>query len=205
MKILLIVDLQNDFVEGGALPILGGRALIPRINRLQMYFDLIVASRDWHPPNHCSFAENHPGKKPGDFIEFRGYSQILWPVHCVQDTWGAEFVPGLDRHRWAKIFSKGVNPNIDSYSVFFDNINRRSTGITEYFKTQGVTEVYIAGLATNYCVKFSALDAIKLGIPTKIIRDAIQGIDLHPQDSEYALATLQQAGAQIIQSIDLWN
>ncbi len=200
MKTLLIVDLQNDFMEGGALPVPGGRALIPLINRLQPDFDLIVASRDWHPPNHCSFAENHAGKKSGESIEFAGHLQKLWPAHCVQDTLGAEFATGLESDRWAKVFSKGTDPNIDSYSAFFDNAKRRSTGLAEYFKAQSAIEFHVVGVATDYCVKFSVLDALKLGFQPIVILDGTQGINSEAHDVEKACIEMKQAGARLINS-----
>lgn len=203
MKALLIVDMQNDFMEGGALPIVGARALIPCVNRLQANFDLIVASRDWHPANHCSFASNHPGKRPGESIKFAGCEQILWPAHCVQDTVGAEFVAELEKERWAKVFSKGTDPHIDSYSAFFDNAKRRSTGLTEYLKAQRVTEVYFVGVATEYCVKFSVLDALELGFQAAVIRDAVGGIHAHAGDVDKAFVTMREAGCRTILSANL--
>jgi nicotinamidase/pyrazinamidase len=203
MQTLLIVDLQNDFMEGGALPIQGGRALIPLINRLQPYFDLIVTCRDWHPPNHCSFAENHAGKQPGKFIEVAGCLQKLWPAHCVQDTPGAEFAAGLDSDRWEKVFSKGTDPKIDSYSAFFDNAKRRNTGLTEYFRARGVAEFHVVGVATDYCVKFSVLDALELGFQPIVILDGTQGINSEVHDVEKACLEMQQAGASMILSKEI--
>src|SRR3954468_12732007 len=153
MNALIIVDVQNDFVPGGALPVPEGDKVLPVINNLQPKFDLVVATQDWHPASHGSFAANHPGKKPGDVIQLKGLPQILWPVHCVQNTTGAAFVPTLDAKRIAKVFPKGTDPQVDSYSGFFDNGRQKATGLAEYLKQRGVTELYIVGLATDYCVK----------------------------------------------------
>ena len=156
MKALIMVDLQNDFVPGGALSVPNGDQVIPIANQLQRDYSLVVATQDWHPPDHGSFAVNHKGRKPGDRVILDGIEQILWPMHCVQDTPGAEFVPALDRTRIAQVFKKGIDPRIDSYSAFFDNAHRRATGLGDYLKEQSVTDVYLLGLALDYCVKFSA-------------------------------------------------
>ena len=164
MKALIIVDVQNDFCPGGALPVPEGDRVVEVINRIQPGFDLVVATQDWHPADHGSFAANHPGRRPGEQIELAGLPQILWPVHCVQGTPGAELHPGLDRSRIARVFRKGTDPSVDSYSGFFDNGRRASTGLGEYLKDQGVTDVYVCGLATDYCVKATALDAVASGV-----------------------------------------
>jgi nicotinamidase/pyrazinamidase len=129
MKALLIVDIQNDFLPGGALAVPGGDEVIPVANRLHAQFELVVATQDWHPANHGSFAANHPCRRPGEIIDLNGLSQILWPVHCVQNTPGAAFAPGLDTSRFAALFQKGTDPGIDSYSAFFDNGHRKATGL----------------------------------------------------------------------------
>src|SRR5258708_5026703 len=157
MKALILVDLQNDFLPSGALPVPRGDAVIPLANQLQGAFKLVVATQDWHPANHRSFAANHPGKQPGDVIELRKIKQILWPVHCVQHTNGAEFHSSLRLNHVNKVFKKGTDTEIDSYSGFFDNGHLRATGLGDYLKEKKVTEVYILGLATDYCVKFTAL------------------------------------------------
>jgi len=202
-RALILVDLQNDFVPGGALPVREGDAVIPIANRVQHAFDLIVASRDWHPRDHGSFAANHPGKKVGDVIDLNGLSQILWPVHCVQNTHGAEFVPGLDTSRIDRVFLKGTDRDIDSYSAFFDNGHRRSTGMDEYLKERGVRDVYVCGLATDYCVNFTALDAAKLGFNVHLIEDASRGVNLKPDDSANGVEGIRRAGGQIIRSDSL--
>ena len=163
MKALILVDLQNDFLPGGALAVPEGDRVIPVANKLQAHFDLVVATRDWHPPDHSSFAANHHGQKPGDWIDLDGVSQILWPPHCVQNSHGADLAAGLDTSKVRKVFFKGTDPRIDSYSTFFDNRHLKSTGLGDYLRERGVDEVYLMGLATDYCVKYSALDARGLG------------------------------------------
>lgn len=203
MEALIVVDLQNDFIPGGALEVPGGDEVIPLVNRLQTRFRLIVATRDWHPSDHGSFAANHPGKRPGDSIELAGLKQTLWPVHCVQHTPGADFAPGLNRDCWAKIVLKGTDANIDSYSGFYDNGHRRATGLGDYLKHNGVSRVFVAGLATDYCVKFTALDAQALGFATHVVRDCCRGVDLNPGDVERALDEMKAAGVGILDSAGL--
>jgi nicotinamidase/pyrazinamidase len=199
MRALIIVDVQNDFLPGGALAVPGGDEIVPILNGLQPRFDLIVATQDWHPPKHGSFAANHPGRTPGETIDLAGLPQILWPVHCVQGTPGAEFAPTLDRSRWARVFTKGTDPEIDSYSGFFDNGHRRATGLGEYLGAEGVEEVYVAGLATDYCVKFTALDARGLGFETFLIADASRGVDLQAGDCARAVEEMRAAGVKIVE------
>ncbi|HPA19954.1 MAG TPA: bifunctional nicotinamidase/pyrazinamidase [Verrucomicrobiae bacterium] len=203
MRALILVDLQNDFVEGGALPVPGGREVIGPTNRLQPQFDLVVATQDWHPPGHESFVTQHPGHAVGDVIDLNGLPQVLWPVHCVQDTPGADFVRGLDRARWDAVFQKGTDPSVDSYSGFFDNGRRRATGLGEYFAGRGVTDVYILGLATDYCVKFTALDARGLGFRTHVIADACRGVDLEPGDVDAALVAMRGVGVMLVTEADV--
>ncbi|HLP78182.1 MAG TPA: bifunctional nicotinamidase/pyrazinamidase, partial [Candidatus Paceibacterota bacterium] len=155
MKALILVDIQNDFLSGGALAVPDGDAVIPVANRLQAAFPLVVATQDWHPANHGSFAANHPGRKVFEQIDLNGLPQTLWPVHCVQNTRGAELAAALNRDRIAKVFPKGTDATIDSYSGLFDNGHRKSTGLGEWLKARGATEVFVCGLATDYCVKFT--------------------------------------------------
>lgn len=205
MKTLLLVDIQNDFLPGGALPISDGNHIIPYIKELvDAPFDLIVATKDWHPNNHGSFADNHH-KKPGQHIRLGGIDQILWPTHCVQGTWGSEFAPGWDTSRIDKIIYKGTDPNIDSYSTFFDNQHLKSTHLEDYLKEKGAKQIYVAGLATDYCVKYSILDALHLGFEPYVIIEACRGVNLNPQDSEIALQKMSQAGAKLISFSDLIN
>lgn len=201
MKAFLIVDLQNDFLPGGALGVENGDQIVPIINKLQEVFSLVIASKDWHPPNHTSFASTHK-RKPGEVITIDGIEQILWPDHCVQGTWGAEFTPLLQTEKITKVFYKGVDPRIDSYSAFYDNKNLRSTGLAEYLRDMAVDEIYIAGLTTDYCVKYSVLDASKLGFKINVILDGCRGIDLKPGNVDAAIHKIQAAGAEVINSSD---
>ncbi len=200
MHALILIDLQNDFCPGGALAVPHGDAVVPIANRLQERFELVVATQDWHPAGHASFAANHAGRNPGDVVELDGLQQVLWPIHCVQDTPGAQLHSDLDTTNLARVFRKGTDPRIDSYSGFFDNGHRKATGLGEYLKQQGVTDVFLCGLATDYCVKYSALDAVTLGFNTWLIPDACRGIDLEPGDVEQAIAHMEREGVQIIQA-----
>ena len=199
MTALILIDLQNDFVPGGALAVQEGNTVIPIINRLQSHFDLVFATQDWHPPDHRSFAANHPGKKPGDVIDLNGLSQVLWPVHCVQQTPGADFVPALNRSHIREIIRKGTDPQIDSYSGFFDNGHRKATGLAERLHTAGATHLFLAGLATDYCVKFTVLDALSLGFRTSVVVDACRGVNLRSEDSSEAFSEMERAGAELVE------
>jgi nicotinamidase/pyrazinamidase len=203
MKALIIVDLQNDFLPGGALPVPHGDEVIPLANELQGRFGLVLATQDWHPPNHGSFAANHPGKKPGDRVMLDGIEQILWPVHCVKNTHGAEFAPSFDTSRVAHVFHKGIDPRIDSYSTFFDNAHRRETGLADYLKKRAITDIYLMGLALDYCVKYSTLDARQLGFNAHVILDGCRGIGLEPGDIDRALDEMKQVGAVLLRNGDL--
>jgi len=200
MKALILVDIQNDFVPGGALAVPGGDAVVPVCNKLTLAFDLVAATQDWHPANHGSFAANHPGRKAADVIDLNGLPQILWPVHCVQDTLGAAFLPTLDTGRVDRVFQKGTDPGIDSYSGFFDNGHRKATGLGDYLKSKGVTDVFVAGLATDYCVKFTALDSLRLGFKTHLVEDACRGVSLKPGDVDRAIDEMKRAGVEIVRS-----
>jgi nicotinamidase/pyrazinamidase len=202
-SVLIIVDLQNDFLPGGALAVPHGDEIIPVANELQREFDLVLATKDWHPPDHGSFAANHPGKKPGDRIILDGVEQILWPVHCVQNTHGAEFARAFDTSRIAHVFHKGTDPQIDSYSTFFDNAHRRHTGLAHYLEKRGVKDIYLMGLALDYCVKYSALDARQLGLNAHVIVDGCRGIELEPGDIDRALDEMKRGGAILLKSSDL--
>lgn len=199
-RALIIVDLQNDFMPGGALEVPQGDQVVSIANTLQSRFDLVVATKDWHPSDHGSFAINHPGHKVGDSVNLAGLRQILWPPHCVQDFSGSEFVSTFNTERVAKVFYKGTDSSIDSYSTFFDNAHRKSTGLEQYLKQQKVDELYFLGLATDYCVKYSVLDACQLGFKVFVIADGCRGVNLMPDDSEKAFIAMQAAGAHIIQS-----
>jgi nicotinamidase/pyrazinamidase len=203
MNALILVDLQNDFLPGGALAVPHGDEVIPLVNELQQRFELVLATKDWHPPNHGSFAANHPGKKPGDRIILDGIEQILWPVHCVQHTHGAEFATAFDTSRIAHVFHKGTERNIDSYSTFFDNAHLRHTGLAHYLEKRGIKDIYLMGLALDYCVKYSALDAHQLGLNTHVIIDGCRGIELEPGDIDRALEEMKRTGAILLKSSDL--
>ena len=205
MKALVIVDIQNDFLPGGALAVPDGDAVIPIVNRVQTLFPTVVATQDWHPRNHGSFAANHPGRKPFEQILLNGLPQTLWPMHCVQGTAGAELAEALNKERIAKVFQKGTDPGIDSYSGIFDNGHRKSTGLGEWLKEKGIDEVFICGLATDYCVRFSALDARQMGFKTCVVADACRGVNLRPDDVENAMSEMRAAGVSIRQSSDLLN
>jgi len=202
-KVLVLVDLQNDFLPGGALAVPDGDQVIRIANRLVPHFDLVLATQDWHPANHGSFAANHPGKKVGDVVNLNGVPQVLWPVHCVQDTRGAEFAPGLNTAGIHRVFRKGTDPGIDSYSTFFDNAHRKSTGLGEYLSQAGLRELHIMGLATDYCVKFSVLDARGMGFAVRVIIDACRGIDLKSGDIDAAIADMTAAGATVESSAEI--
>ena len=196
-RALILVDIQNDFLPTGALPVPDGDAVISFANELASEFELVVASQDWHPANHGSFASNQVGHEPGDIIQLHGVDQVLWPDHCVQGTEGADFAPGLEMDRVAAIFQKGTNPRVDSYSAFFDNEHRSATGMGSYLLEQGVKTVVVCGLATDYCVKFTALDAVALGFETILVPDACRGVGLNPGDVAQAIADMRAAGVQI--------
>lgn len=202
-RALILVDLQNDFLPGGALAVPEGDQVIPVANRVQALFDVVVASQDWHPADHGSFAASHPGREPGDQIELAGLPQILWPIHCVQDSQGARLAPGLETSRIDRIFYKGSDPQIDSYSCFHDKGHRKSTGLAEYLRDQGIDNVFILGLATDYCVKFSVLDAVDLGFAVHLVLDGCRGIDLEPGDVDRALEEMREAGATLVSSQSL--
>ncbi|MCB9287120.1 MAG: bifunctional nicotinamidase/pyrazinamidase [Lewinellaceae bacterium] len=203
MRALVVVDIQNDFCPGGALEVPEGDQVVPVANEMMKKFNLVVATQDWHPANHGSFAANHPWRRPGDVIQLNGQEQILWPMHCVQGSFGAEFVPGLDTSRFRKVFVKGTDPEIDSYSGFFDNGHKKATGLGGYLQEQGVKEVYIQGLALDYCVKYSVLDALQLGFKTHVVIDGCRGVNLEEGDSDKAVAEMREKGAIIVKSAEV--
>ena len=190
-RALIIVDVQYDFLPGGSLAVVDGDKIIPIINRLQSQFDLIVATQDWHPADHSSFVSNNP--------------QGLWPDHAVQGSHGAELHANLSKEKIDRVFRKGIDPTVDSYSGFFDNDHLTSTGLDKYLKKQGIQEVYVVGLATDYCVKFTALDAHQLGYKTTLIVDAARGVNVKEGDVNQAIEAMRQAGVRILQSTTLLN
>ena len=203
MNALILVDLQNDFMPGGALPVPDGSAVIPLANRLMQIFDHVIATQDWHPLMHGSFAANHSCKRPGEFVQLNGLTQILWPVHCVQNSEGAAFVKELDSTRIEKVFKKGTDAGIDSYSGFFDNGHRKATGLGDYLTALGVRDVFVLGVATDYCVKFTALDARSLGFTTTLIEDACRGVNVNPGDVDKAIFEMKVAGVVVTQASSL--
>ena len=201
MKALIIIDMQNDFLSGGSLAVPDGEEIVAIVNSMQQYFDLVVATQDWHPSTHKSFASNNPGKKTYDEIELNGLPQILWPDHCVQGTNGAMFTPLVNMNRVEAIFRKGTDMEIDSYSGFYDNGHRKSTGLSDYLRGKLITRVYFAGLAGDFCVYFSALDALAEGFDTYLMEDAVRSID--PEKFKQAKAEIASRGGRIINSNDV--
>jgi len=202
MRALILVDLQNDFMPGGALAVREGDLVVPIANALRARFDLVVATQDWHPPNHGSFASNHPGTQPGDLGELAGLPQIYWPDHCVQGTPGSWFHRDLDLNG-VTLFRKGTDPGIDSYSAIFDNGHRKATGLGDFLLARGVGEVVILGLATDYCVKFTVRDARELGFDVTVVKDGCRGVDLIPDDSARAFDAMRSAGARVVRFAEL--
>lgn len=194
MKALIIVDIQYDFLPGGALAVAEGDLIIPQINSLIPLFNCIVLTQDWHPQNHASFASNNPGKQPYDMVEMDYGPQVLWPDHCVQGTKGAEFHHKLNVDAANLIIRKGFRPHIDSYSTFFENDRKTTTGLHGYLQERGMNELYLCGIATDFCVNYSALDAAKLGYKVHVVEDAVKGIDI---DNSVAASIdkMQRAGA----------
>ncbi len=198
---LIVVDVQNDFVSGSLL-VPNAAEIVPVVNRIREAFATVVFTKDWHPANHGSFAVNHLGKQVLEQIDLNGLPQTLWPPHCIQGEPGAELVAGLNSER-AYLFVKGTDPGIDSYSGFFDNGHRKATGLGEFLKTNGVTDVYVCGLATDYCVKATAIDAVQLGFNTYLIEDASRGVNIQPDDVANAIKEMQAAGVCIATSVDV--
>lgn len=198
MTCLLLIDLQLDFLPGGSLAVPEGDTILPLINKLQPYFNLVVATQDWHPAGHRSFASAHPGQALFSEITWQGLPQRLWPDHCVQGSSGAALHPALGLNQVEAIFRKGTDPDLDSYSAFFDNGHRRATGLSAYLRARGVTEVFVAGLAADYCVYFSAKDARSEGFAVTVIEDATRGIA--PETIAAAKADLLVQGVRFASS-----
>jgi nicotinamidase/pyrazinamidase len=200
MKALVLVDLQKDFLPGGSLAVEEGDQVIPKVNNMLNHsFDLVVATQDWHPANHGSFASNHENKKPGDIIDLQGTEQILWPDHCVQNSEGAEFADDLDTEKIDKIIKKGTDPNIDSYSGFYDNEHKKATGLHDYLKQKNIDSLVIAGLAADVCVRFTALDALELGYKTQVVKDATRAVEKE-EGYKQTMNELKEKGAELISS-----
>ncbi len=201
MKTLIIIDVQNDFIPGGSLAVPGGDEIVETINLLQDKFELIIATQDWHPESHSSFAANHLGKEEFETIQLHGQEQVLWPIHCVQNSQGAEFSPKLKTNKIEAIFRKGMNPELDSYSGFYDNAHEKSTGLAGYLKEKKAEDLYFCGLAADYCVYFSIIDALNEGFGATLIEDATRAIDA--SNFEKLKAEIIKKGGKIIQSKDL--
>lgn len=177
MKTLIIIDAQNDFMPGGALEVPRGDKIIPVINKIQPVFDLVILTQDWHPETHSSFASSHSGKEPFDTIEWQGQQQVLWPDHCVRESEGAEFHPALETKPAEAIFRKGMDPDIDSYSGFYDNGHKKTTGLAGFLRERGAKDLFFCGLAADVCVNFSVRDALSEGFSVTLIEDATQPIE----------------------------
>ena len=198
MKALLLIDIQNDFLPGGSLAVPNGDKIISVANQIHPLFEIVVATQDWHPTNHKSFASNHEGKNVFEKTDLNGLEQVLWPDHCVQGSVGAEFSPHLNLDKVEAIFRKGTDPEIDSYSGFFDNGHRKTTALAEYLRGKQVHQVYILGLAGDYCVYYTAKDALELGFETCLVEDGIRSINT--PDFEKAKADIINLGGQVIRS-----
>ena len=196
MKTLVIIDVQNDFLINGSLEVPNGNDVIEPINEIIKIYTLVVATKDWHPLNHVSFFSNHQGKKIGDVVKINNLNQILWPVHCVQESKGSDFPTTLNVKSINKIFYKGTDSQIDSYSGFHDNSKIRSTGLSEYLKAKNVTSVDYVGLVTEYCVKFTVFDSIEEGFKSRVILKGIKGINL--EESNKALKEMESKGIDLI-------
>lgn len=196
MDALIVIDVQNDFCPGGALAVAEGDAIVPGINALMDGFETVVLTQDWHPANHSSFAANHPGAEPFSLIDMAYGPQVLWPVHCVQGSAGAAFHPGLRTDPAQLVIRKGFRPAIDSYSALFENDRTTPTGLEGYLRARGVGRLVLVGLATDYCVAFSALDARRLGFEVQVLTGLCRGIDLDGSVARQVEA-MRAAGVQI--------
>lgn len=202
MRALLLIDIQNDFVPGGSLAVPRGDEVIAVANHLMPEYEFVVATQDWHPAGHKSFASEHAGRNVGEVIRWDGLEQVLWPDHCVQGTPGAELCPALHTKRLDTVIRKGTDVNIDSYSGFFDNGHRKATGLATLLWHRGADVVDVMGLATDYCVKFTALDAVAEGFETRLLLEGCRGVELRPGDCEQAVEEMRAAGVEIVADAD---
>lgn len=202
MKALLIVDVQNDFCPGGALEVPDGDVVVPVINTLSAHFDHVIQTQDWHPEGHSSFASSHDGKEPFDTISMPYGEQVLWPDHCVQGSEGAEFHPDLITNRSQLIIRKGFRKDIDSYSAFYENDNTTTTGLAGYLRERDIDTLYVSGLATDFCVKWSVIDGLKENFNIWVVDDAVKGIDMEGSVDQ-AWKEMKEKGAERISSSDL--
>ena len=203
MRTLLLIDVQNDFMPFGALPVARGDEVVHVANAVAPHFDLVVASQDWHPVGHASFATSHPGQAPGEVIELDGLPQVLWADHCVQGTPGASFHSALDVAEIDHVVRKGQDLRVDSYSAFFDNNRVCDTGLAAYLRSAGARKLWVMGLATDYCVQFSVLDALREGFGVTLIEDGCRAVNLSSDDGERAVAAMSEAGCQISSSAEV--
>ncbi len=199
-KALLVIDVQNDFCKDGALEVNEGDAVVRPINLLMDKFEIVIATQDWHPLNHSSFASGHPGHKPMDIIDYNGTEQVLWPDHCVQGTHGARFHPDLQLNPVSLIVRKGFRKELDSYSAFFENDRKTPTGLEGYLKRIGISTIYICGLATDYCVFYSAEDALQTGFAVNLISDCCRAVGFPEGSTDRALNRITELGGSIITS-----
>jgi nicotinamidase/pyrazinamidase len=200
---LIVIDLQNDFCEGGALAVPGGEKIVDTVNAIAPLFERIVLTQDWHPAGHISFASSWPGHGAYESVEAEGIPQTLWPDHCVQGSSGAAFRPGLETDRASLILRKGFHPRLDSYSCFFENDRTTPTGLEGWLRSVKVSGLYIAGLATDYCVLYSVLDALRLGFSVNVVQDAVRGVDSPPGSASRAIAAMRRGGAAFVESAAL--
>jgi nicotinamidase/pyrazinamidase len=200
---LIVVDPQNDFCSGGALAVPEGELVIPPINAVSPLFDRVVISQDWHPKGHVSFASSWPGRALYDNVEAEGIPQVLWPDHCVQGSAGAAFRDDLDSDRASLVIRKGFRPGLDSYSCFFENDRTTTTGLDGWLRGVGVSELYVAGLAVDFCVLYTVLDALRLGYSIRVVEDAVRGVDVPPGGAARAVALMRREGVAFVQSGEL--
>lgn len=200
MKALILVDIQNDFCEGGALAVNGGKSIVPIVNQMIEDYELVIATQDFHPPNHKSFASNNLGSTVGELRQLNGQLQVMWPNHCVEGTAGALLIAELNQKKVHKIFKKGMNPEVDSYSGFYDNDHSSSTGLGEFLKEKQVTEVMVVGLALDYCVKYTALDSKSFGFKTSVYLPATKAVNLSQDDDQKAIYELKNHGVIVLEN-----
>jgi nicotinamidase/pyrazinamidase len=195
---LLLIDLQNDFLPGGTLAVPDGNQVIPFANNLMRDFEVVIASQDWHPSNHGSFVSQHPDRKAGDTFLWNGASQVVWPDHCVQGTYGAAFPPGLDVSKISHLITKGEDPSVDSYSAFFDNAKIRATRLHALLQSLEIEAIHMMGLATDYCVRATVLDALELGYRVTLQTSGCRGVEIRSGDCAKAIGEMVFNGAEVL-------
>ena len=200
---LIIVDVQNDFCPGGRLAVPDGDAVVPVVNSIVGLFPLAVATQDWHPVGHVSFASSHPGTKPFDSITVEGVGQTLWPEHCVQESEGAELHPGFGTGPVRVVLRKGLNKGLDSYSAFYENDRKTNTGLGHFLRGMGASDLVVCGLATDFCVRYTVLDALELGFRVTVIEDAVRGVDQPEGSVQEAIKSMKEKGARFAPAREL--